>query len=348
MLWGRSEYNQTMRLLITGGAGFIGSNFILFWMKNHPEDEIVNLDSLTYAGNLENLKSIEGNPNYKFIKGDIVNPQEVDSAMEGTDWVVHFAAESHVDRSIMDPGSFVKTNFLGTQVLLESALKNKVKRFHHISTDEVFGSLELDDGKKFDENTSYAPRSPYAASKAAADHIVRAYYETYGLPITITNCADNYGPYQFPEKLISLAITNLLEDKKVPVYGDGLYVRDWLFVEDHCSAIEKVLLSGKVGETYCVGATSEEINNLDLIKKIINKLGKDESYIEFVKDRPGHDRRYAIDWSKINKELGWEPKYDFDKGLDLTISWFKENVEWWRKVKSGEYKEYYEKQYNKE
>ena len=348
MLWGRSEYNQTMRLLITGGAGFIGSNFILFWMKNHPEDEIVNLDSLTYAGNLENLKSIEGNPNYKFIKGDIVNPQEVDSAMEGTDWVVHFAAESHVDRSIMDPGSFVKTNFLGTQVLLESALKNKVKRFHHISTDEVFGSLELDDGKKFDENTSYAPRSPYAASKAAADHIVRAYYETFGLPITITNCADNYGPYQFPEKLISLAITNLLEDKKVPVYGDGLYVRDWLFVEDHCSAIEKVLLSGKVGETYCVGATSEEINNLDLIKKIINKLGKDESYIEFVKDRPGHDRRYAIDWSKINKELGWEPKYDFDKGLDLTISWFKENVEWWRKVKSGEYKEYYEKQYNKE
>ena len=347
MLWGRSEYNQTMRLLITGGAGFIGSNFILFWMKNHPEDEIVNLDSLTYAGNLENLKSIEGNPNYKFIKGDIVNPQEVDSAMEGTDWVVHFAAESHVDRSIMDPGSFVKTNFLGTQVLLEAALKNKVKRFHHISTDEVFGSLELDDGKKFDENTSYAPRSPYAASKAAADHIVRAYYETFGLPITITNCADNYGPYQFPEKLISLAITNLLEDKKVPVYGDGLYVRDWLFVEDHCSAIEKVLLSGKVGETYCVGATSEEINNLDLIKKIINKLGKDESCIEFVKDRPGHDRRYAIDWSKINKELGWEPKYDFDKGLSLTINWYRQNEAWWKKVKSGEYQEYYQKQYNK-
>src|SRR3989344_4691150 len=333
------------RILVTGGAGFIGSNFILYWMKNHPEDKIVNLDSLTYAGNLENLKSIEGNPNYKFIKGDIVNPQEVDSAMEGIDLVVHFAAESHVDRSIMDPSVFVKTNFLGTQVLLESALKNKVKRFHHISTDEVFGSLELDDGKKFDENTSYAPRSPYAASKAAADHIVRAYYETFGLPITITNCADNYGPYQFPEKLISLAITNLLEDKKVPIYGDGLYVRDWLYVEDHLSAIEKVLLKGKAGETYCVGSTIEEINNLDLIKKILNKMGKDEDQIEFVKDRLGHDRRYAIDWSKIKTELSWEPKFDLDKGLDLTIDWYKKNEDWWRKVKSGEYQKYYDQQY---
>ena len=211
-----------MRLLVTGGAGFIGSNFILYWMKNHKDDEIVNFDFLTYAGNLENLKSIEKNPNYKFIKGDITDTHAVLETTEGIDFVVHFAAESHVDRSIMDPSLFVRTNVLGTQVLLEAALKNKVKRFHHISTDEVFGSLELGDGKKFDENTNYDPRSPYAASKAGADHIVRTYYQTFGLPMTITNCADNYGPYQFPEKLISLAITNLLEDKKVPIYGDGL------------------------------------------------------------------------------------------------------------------------------
>ena len=334
-----------MRLLVTGGAGFIGSNFILYWMKNHKDDEIVNFDFLTYAGNLENLKSIEKNPNYKFIKGDITDTHAVLETTEGIDFVVHFAAESHVDRSIMDPSLFVRTNVLGTQVLLEAALKNKVKRFHHISTDEVFGSLELGDGKKFDENTNYDPRSPYAASKAGADHIVRAYYQTFGLPMTITNCADNYGPYQFPEKLISLAITNLLEDKKVPIYGDGLYVRDWLYVEDHLSAIEKVLLEGKVGETYCVGSTVEEINNLDLLRKILKKMGKDENYIEFVKDRLGHDRRYAIDWSKIKTELSWEPKFDLDKGLDLTIDWYKKNEDWWRKVKSGEYQKYYDQQY---
>ncbi|KKR76436.1 MAG: dTDP-glucose 4,6-dehydratase [Candidatus Levybacteria bacterium GW2011_GWA2_40_8] len=334
-----------MKLLVTGGAGFIGSNFILYWMKNYPDDEIVNFDSLTYAGNLENLKSIEKNPNYKFIKGDITDTHAVLETTEGIDFVVHFAAESHVDRSIMDPSLFVRTNVLGTQVLLEAALKNKVKRFHHISTDEVFGSLELGDGKKFDENTNYDPRSPYAASKAGADHIVRAYYQTFGLPITITNCADNYGPYQFPEKLISLAITNLLEDKKVPIYGDGLYVRDWLYVEDHLSAIEKVLLEGKVGETYCVGSTVEEINNLDLLRKILKKMGKDENYIEFVKDRPGHDRRYAIDWSKIKTKLNWGPKYDLDKGLDITIKWYTDNKDWWRKVKSGDYQKYYDQQY---
>lgn len=334
-----------MRLLVTGGAGFIGSNFILYWMKNHKDDEIVNFDFLTYAGNLENLKSIEKNPNYKFIKGDITDTHAVLETTEGIDFVVHFAAESHVDRSIMDPSLFVRTNVLGTQVLLEAALKNKVKRFHHISTDEVFGSLELGDGKKFDENTNYDPRSPYAASKAGADHIVRAYYQTFGLPMTITNCADNYGPYQFPEKLISLAITNLLEDKKVPIYGDGLYVRDWLYVEDHLSAIEKVLLEGRIGETYCVGSTVEEINNLDLVRKILNKMGKDEDQIEFVKDRLGHDRRYAIDWSKIKTELSWEPKFDLDKGLDLTIDWYKKNEDWWRKVKSGEYQKYYDQQY---
>jgi len=334
-----------MRLLVTGGAGFIGSNFILYWMKNHKDDEIVNFDFLTYAGNLENLKSIEKNPNYKFIKGDITDTHAVLETTEGIDFVVHFAAESHVDRSIMDPSLFVRTNVLGTQVLLEAALKNKVKRFHHISTDEVFGSLELGDGKKFDENTNYNPRSPYAASKAGADHIVRAYYQTFGLPMTITNCADNYGPYQFPEKLISLAITNLLEDKKVPIYGDGLYVRDWLYVEDHLSAIEKVLLEGRIGETYCVGSTVEEINNLDLVRKILNKMGKDEDQIEFVKDRLGHDRRYAIDWSKIKTELSWEPKFDLDKGLDLTIDWYKKNEDWWRKVKSGEYQKYYDQQY---
>lgn len=334
-----------MKLLVTGGAGFIGSNFILYWMKNHPDDLVVNLDKLTYAGNLENLKDIEQNHNYSFVKGDICDLETVEKAMNGVDTVVHFAAETHVDRSILGPSEFVRTNILGTQTLLEAARKQNIKRFHHISTDEVFGTLELDDRKIFNETTPYAPRSPYAASKAAADHLVRAYFITYGLPITITNCADNYGPYQFPEKLISLAITNLLEGKKVPIYGDGLYIRDWLYVADHASAIEAVLTQGKVGETYCVGSTIEEINNLDLIKKILVLLGKDETFIEFVKDRPGHDRRYAIDWSKIKAELSWKPKYDLDTGLQKTVEWYKQNQEWWRKIKTGLYQEYYKKQY---
>lgn len=334
-----------MRLLVTGGVGFIGSNFILYWLQKYPHDSIVNLDALTYAGNLENLKSVEENPSYTFIQGDICDVEMVEKAMENVEIVVHFAAESHVDRSIMEPSMFVMTNVIGTQVLLSASLKHHVKRFHHISTDEVYGSLNLNENKKFNEKTNYNPRSPYAASKAGSDHLVRSYYATYRLPITITNCANNFGPYQFPEKLIPLAITNLLEDKKVPVYGDGLYVRDWLYVGDHVRAIDVVLQKGKAGETYCVGGLTEDINNLTVIKKIIKILGKDESMIEFVKDRLGHDRRYAINWSKISNELGWEPRHSFDEWLNKTIVWYKNNTQWWKRIKSGEYRSYHKKQY---
>ncbi len=335
-----------MKILVTGGAGFIGSNFILYWLKNHPQDFIVNLDKLTYAGNLENLKDLQENKNYKFIHGDICDKQVVSGAMEGADVVVHFAAETHVDRSIMNSEDFIKTNVLGTHILLEEALKNKVKRFHHVSTDEVYGSLELGEKNIFNERTNYNPRSPYSASKAASDHLVRSYYYTHNLPITISNCSNNFGPYQFPEKFIPVAITNLLEDKKVPVYGDGLYVRDWLYVEDHCRAIDLILEKGRIGETYCVGGLTEDINNLEVIKKIIKLLGKDENAIEFVKDRPGHDRRYALDWTKIKNELGWEPLGDFDEWLEKTVNWYKENTTWWKNIKSGEYKDYYKKQYD--
>ncbi len=336
-----------MKLLVTGGAGFIGANFILFWLKNHPEDFIVNFDKLNYAGNLESLKEIDKNKNYSFKRGDICNVNDVELAMDGIDIVVHFAAESHVDRSIAEPASFVTTNVLGTQVLLDVALKKNIKRFHHVSTDEVFGALPLGTLDKFNEQTKYNPRSPYSASKAGSDHLVNAYATTYGLPISITNCSNNFGPFQFPEKFIPLAITNILEGKKVPVYGDGLYVRDWLYVEDHCRAIEKVLLHGEVGETYCVGGVSEDISNLDVVRKILKLLGKDEDSIEFVKDRPGHDRRYAVDFSKIKNELGWEPLHSFDQWLEKTVEWYKTNQEWWKDVKSGEYQEYYKKQYDK-
>lgn len=335
------------KLLVTGGAGFIGSNFIHYWLNSHSDDQIVNIDKLTYAGNPENLKDIEENPNYSFIKGDICEETVVKKAMDGIDIVVHFAAESHVDRSIMDPAIFVKTNVLGTQVLLDAALDAKVKRFHQISTDEVFGALDLNTPEKFSDLTPYNPRSPYAASKAAADHLVRAYHITYGLPITITNCADNFGPYQYPEKLISLAITNLLEGKKVPVYGDGLYVRDWLYVQDHCSAIELVLQKGKVGETYLIGTDEPEIPNIEVVKRIIKALGKSEDMYEFVKDRPGHDRRYAIDASKIKVELGWSPKYNFDEALEITIKWYQNQKDWWKKLKGSSYDDYYLKQYGK-
>jgi dTDP-glucose 4,6-dehydratase len=334
-----------MKILVTGGAGFIGSNFILYWMEKYPQDQIINLDSLTYAGNLENLSKVEKNPNYKFIHGNICNLEIVSQAMKDVDMVVHFAAESHVDRSILKPSDFVITNVIGTQVLLDAALKNNLKRFHHISTDEVYGSLKLDDKSKFTERTNYDPRSPYSASKAGSDHLVRAYYKTYGLPITITNCSNNYGPYQFPEKFISLAITNILEGKKVPLYGDGLYVRDWLYVADHCRAIDLVLNKGKVGETYLVGGITDDISNLQVIKKILNIMGKDESSIEYVKDRLGHDRRYAVDWSKIKNELGWKPLHDFNEWLEKTVAWYKENEKWWKDVKTGEYKKYYKEQY---
>lgn len=334
-----------MKILVTGGAGFIGSNFILYWMKNYPQDEIINFDTLTYAGNLENLKKIEENPNYKFIHGNICDLNSVDQAMEDVETIVHFAAESHVDRSIIKPSDFVMTNVVGAQVLLGMALKHKVKRFHHISTDEVYGSLNLDDKSKFTERTNYDPRSPYSASKAGSDHLVRAYYATYGLPITITNCSNNFGPYQFPEKFISLAITNILENKKVPVYGDGLYVRDWLYVADHCRAIDLVLNKGKVGETYLVGGMTNDISNLEVIRKILKIMGKSESSIEYIKNRPGHDRRYAVDWSKIKNELGWKPLHDFDEWLEKTIIWYKENEKWWQDIKDGSYQKYYKEQY---
>lgn len=334
-----------MKLLVTGGAGFIGSNFVIYWLKNHPEDEVINFDKLTYAGNLENLKEIEENPNYKFIQGDICDPEVVEKAIKGVDIVVHFAAESHVDRSILHPSDFIMTNVVGTQVLLDAALRGGVGKFHHISTDEVYGHLHLDSESKFDERTQYNPRSPYSASKAGSDHLVKAYNATFGLPITISNCSNNFGPFQFPEKFIPLAITNLLEGKKVPIYGDGLYVRDWLYVEDHCRAIDLILKKGKESETYCVGGLTEDINNLTVVEKILSILGKGKEEMEFVKDRPGHDRKYAIDWSKIKKELGWEPQHSFDEWLRKTIHWYKENEKWWKDVKTGEYQKYYKKQY---
>lgn len=325
-----------MRLLITGGAGFIGSNFIRYWLSAHPENEIVNFDKLTYAGNLESLKDLDEQPyvdRHIVVRGDIADPKAVDKVMKGIDVVVNFAAESHVDRSILEPAAFIQTNVVGTQVLLDAALKHKVKRFHHISTDEVFGALSLSSNAKFDENSAYNPSSPYAASKAASDHLVRAYFQTYALPITITNCSNNYGPYQFPEKFVALAITNVLEGKKIPVYTPGNQVRDWLFVEDHCRAIELVLENGKIGETYCVGGMMEEISNLEVAKKILKILGKEEEMIELVKDRPGHDVKYAISWSKTEKELGWKPQVDFEEGLKKTVEWYKNNEKWWKPLK---------------
>ncbi|MCL5797799.1 MAG: dTDP-glucose 4,6-dehydratase [Patescibacteria group bacterium] len=335
-----------MTILVTGGSGFIGSNFILYWMKKYPADEVINLDKLTYAGNPENLKSVENEKNYKFVRGDICNRELVDKLMKDADIVCHFAAESHVDRSIKKPSAFMETNIIGTHVLLESALKNKVKKFHHISTDEVFGSLELDDKSKFSEETVYNPRSPYAASKAASDHLVRTYFHTYGLPITITNCSNNFGPFQYPEKLIPLVVTNLLEGKKVPVYGDGQNIRDWLYVEDHCKAIDLVLHEGQIGETYCVGGLTCDMSNLGIVKKILRILGKDESFITFVKDRPGHDRKYAVDWSKIKNELGWEPVADFDILLEKTVNWYQKNEDWWKRLKSETFQKYYKEQYS--
>lgn len=335
-----------MNLLITGGAGFIGSNFIHYWLINHPQDHIVNFDLLTYAGNLENLADIEKSPNYKFIKGDIRDAKTVREAMKDIDIVINFAAESHVDRSILDPAPFITTNVVGTQILLDAAVSAKIKRFNHVSTDEVFGALPLESKERFNEETPYNPTSPYAASKAASDQLVLAWAKTYNLPVTITNCSNNYGPYQFPEKLISLAITNLLEGKKAPIYGDGLYTRDWLYVEDHCSAIDAVLEKGKIGETYCIG-TYGDIPNIEVIKMILALLNMGEDMIEYVKDRPAHDRKYAIDPSKIKKELGWQAKYDLDTGLAETVNWYKDHRDWWQKLKNREFEKYYERQYVK-
>jgi dTDP-glucose 4,6-dehydratase len=337
---------MSQKLLITGGAGFIGSNFVHYWIKNHPDDLVINLDLLTYAGNLESLRDVADLPNYQFVQGDICDGKLVNELMQGVTAVVHFAAETHVDRSITNPGGFVRTNVLGTQVLLQAALTHQVQRFHHISTDEVFGSLPLEGSEKFTLQTPYDPRSPYSASKAGSDHLVRAYGETYGLPITITNCSNNYGEYHFPEKLIPLAITNLIEGKKVPVYGDGLNVRDWLYVQDHCSAIAAVLGKGKTGETYLVGGMVKDVSNLDLVKMLVHILGKSESEIEFVKDRPGHDRKYSVDWSKLHQELGWQPSVTLEEGLARTVAWYQANEAWWRPLKEQN-KEYFTQQYTK-
>lgn len=332
-----------MKLLVTGGAGFIGSNFIRYWLHTHPDDSVVNFDVLTYAGNLENLQEFADDPRYVFIKADICDRDAVFSAVKEVDVVVHFAAETHVDRSIMNPDIFITTNIIGTQTILD-AVKEYNKRFHHVSTDEVFGALKTSD-PAFHEKTPYDPRSPYAASKAASDHMVRAYYHTYGIEMTISNCSNNYGPYMFPEKFIPLFISNLMEDKKVPVYGDGLYVRDWIHVDDHSRGIDFILNKGKVGDTYCLGGNSEK-TNLEVVRLLLQYLNKDESYIEYVKDRPGHDRRYAIDFMKAKHDLGWEPRISFEDGLKNMVDWYLSNQEWVRRCKSGAYRDYYTKQYN--
>lgn len=319
-----------MHLLVTGGAGFIGSNFIRYWLKRHPDDKITNLDALTYAGNAENVRGLDAD-RHTFIHGDIRDVATVEKAMDGVEAVVHFAAESHVDRSIDGARIFLETNVLGTHTLLEEARRRgeQIKRFHHISTDEVFGSLSINSTEKFHEDTPYDPRSPYSASKAASDHIVRSYFHTHGLPVTISNCSNNYGPYHFPEKLIPLMITNALRDLPLPIYGDGMNIRDWIHVEDHSAGIEAVLSKGKIGETYCLGGNAER-HNIDVVKQILELTGKPESLIKYVEDRKGHDRRYAIDSTKARNELGWVPKKTFEQGLKETVEWYKNNESWWK------------------
>lgn len=332
-----------MKLLVTGGAGFIGSNFIHYMLNKYPSYELINLDALTYAGNLESLNGIEGHSNYTFVKGNIADSHLVEGLFQqGIDVVVNFAAESHVDRSITNPGIFVETNVMGTQVLLEAARKYNVTKFVQVSTDEVYGTLG--ETGLFTEETPLAPNSPYSSSKAGGDLLVRAYHETYGLPINITRCSNNYGPYQFPEKLIPLMISRALNDQTLPIYGDGLNVRDWLYVEDHCSAIDLVIHNGKNGEVYNIGGNNER-TNIEIVKTVLRELGKPESLITYVKDRPGHDRRYGIDATKITTKLGWKPKYHFETGIKETIKWYLNNQDWWKNIISGEYQAYYEKQY---
>ena len=316
-----------MKILVTGGAGFIGSNFIHYWLKKYQQDEIINLDKLTYAGNLSNLKDIESNPRYKFIEGDICDFDLVNEIVKEVELIVHFAAESHVDRSIKDSGAFVRTNVEGTRVLLEAARLAGGIRFHHVSTDEVFGSLNMDD-ERFNEDTPYSPRSPYSASKAASDHLVRAYFHTHNLPITISNCSNNYGPFQHVEKLIPLFVTNLLVGKKVPLYGTGMNIRDWIHVDDHNRGVDMIIKKGNLGETYLLGANSER-SNLEISKEILKLMGEGDDKIEYVEDRLGHDLRYGINFSKAERELGFKPEYTFSEGLQETINWYKNNVKWW-------------------
>ena len=336
-----------MKILLTGGAGFIGANFIYYELEHHPEDQIVCLDNLTYAGNLETLKEALENPNFRFVKGDIADRPFVFSLFEKEkfDIVVNFAAESHVDRSIESPEIFVKTNVLGTTTLLDASREYGVKRYHQVSTDEVYGDLPLDrKDLMFTEETPLHTSSPYSSAKAAADLFVLAYYRTYNLPVTISRCSNNYGPYHFPEKLIPLIISRALNDETIPVYGTGENVRDWLYVEDHCSAIDLIIRNGRVGEVYNIGGHNER-TNLEVVKTILKALSKPESLIRYVTDRKGHDLRYAIDPTKIETELGWQPKYNFDTGIAVTIDWYLNHREWWENIINGEYKNYYEKMY---
>lgn len=333
-----------MNILVTGGAGFIGSNLVMYLLKKYPDMRIVNLDKLTYAGNLENLESVKNNERYRFERGDICDRGMVKQLLEkySIDTIINLAAETHVDRSIVGSAEFIQTNIVGTHVLLEVAREKSLSKFIQISTDEVYGSLGQTG--KFTEETPMHPNSPYAASKASADTFVLAYHHTYGLPAIITRCSNNYGPYQFPEKLIPLMIANGLKGKSLPVYGDGMNVRDWLHVEDHCSAIDAVLHRGKVGQVYNIGGNNEK-PNLELVKLLLKLLGKPESLISFVKDRPGHDRRYAIDSSKMQRELGWKPSFTFEQGINATVDWYVQNRQWWERIINGQYKEYYASMY---
>ena len=336
-----------MKVLVTGGAGFIGGNFVHHMVNKYPDYQIVNLDLLTYAGNLETLKPVEDKPNYKFVKGDIADEAFIMDLFEKEkfDVVVNFAAESHVDRSIEDPGIFVQTNVMGTRVLLDASRKFGVKRYHQVSTDEVYGDLPLDRPDLFfTENTPIHTSSPYSASKASADLFVLAYHRTFGTPVTVSRCSNNYGPYHFPEKLIPLMISRALADEELPVYGNGENVRDWLHVSDHCEAIDLIIHKGKVGEVYNIGGHNER-TNLQVVQTILKALDKPESLIKYVKDRPGHDRRYAIDPSKIHRELGWLPQTSFEDGIQTTVEWHLQNRSWWEHIRSGDYRRYYEQQY---
>lgn len=336
-----------MNIIVTGGAGFIGSNFVYYELKHHPEDTIICLDALTYAGNMETLEEAQKHANFKFVKGDIADREFVYKLFDEVkpDVVVNFAAESHVDRSIENPEVFLRTNVMGTGVLMDACRRGGNIRYHQVSTDEVYGDLPLDHPDLFfTEETPLHTSSPYSASKASADLLVLAYYRTYKLPITISRCSNNYGPYHFPEKLIPLMIANALNGKKLPVYGKGENVRDWLYVEDHCSAIDLIIRKGRIGEVYNIGGHNER-TNLQVVKTIIKELGKNEDLIEFVTDRPGHDRRYAIDPTKMKNELGWQPETTFDEGIKKTIRWYLDNKPWWEHIISGEYQSYYEKMY---
>lgn len=333
------------RILVTGGAGFIGSNFVHWALKHWPEAHVTDMDVLTYAGNMANLADLEGNPRHTFVRADITDAVAVDRTMAGGfDAVINFAAESHVDRSLMSSEPFIRTNVVGTQQLLDAARRHGVGRFLQVSTDEVYGSLGPEG--RFHEGLPLMPNSPYSASKAAADLLCRAYFHSFGLPVMVSRCSNNYGPFQFPEKIIPLFVTNLLEGKKVPLYGDGLNVRDWIYVEDHCAALGAIVDRGRPGEIYNIGADCE-LTNVELTHRILAGCGRDPSFIEHVKDRPAHDRRYAIDSTKIRTELGWRPMHSFDEALARTIAWYRDNTAWWQGIKSGEYRTYYEQQYGK-